>query len=63
MTEYDGPERMEPSEDSVVEVTEESLRGHFTVYLEPGETAEIRSDDPNSVTIAVPDREGNWSDR
>lgn len=53
MTMYDGPDRTEPSDETVVSVSEQSHHGSFTVYLEPGETAEIACDEPNRVAFTV----------
>lgn len=43
----------EPTDRSVVKVTTESFGRERTVYLEPGNSAEVRADSPNVVSVNV----------
>lgn len=52
MVEIDSDGHDEPTEESVVRVRAGGLgKGQVTKFLEPGETVEIRDDDPNWIKV------------
>lgn len=57
MADYEGPERTDRTDESVVQVTAWGMsregHGSFTVYLEPGETMALADDDPNRVEVTA----------